>query len=144
MKGFIRLLVIAAFSISILAVASWAVLSAGTVGSEETDLEGKWVGIPQIGNWVCEFSGAQFSITSPDPNMWYKGTFAIKTDKDPKQIDLLLKEMPIPQYVGKTSLGIYKIEGNNLTLALNEPGNPNRPESFAGTGGTQVFILTKN
>jgi uncharacterized protein (TIGR03067 family) len=143
MKGFIHLLMLATFSVGIVAIASWGVLSAGEVGSEETELEGKWVGIPQTGSWACEFSGTQFSITSPNPNMWYKGTFTIKTNKDPKQIDLLLKEMPLAQYVGKTSLGIYKIEGNNLTLALNEPGKPDRPESFTASGGTQVFIFTK-
>jgi uncharacterized protein (TIGR03067 family) len=144
MKGFIHLLVMATFSVGIVTIASWGVFSAGAVDSKETELEGKWVGIPQIGNWAYEFSGGQFSITSPNPDIWYKGTFVIKTDNDPKQIDLLLKEMPIPQYIGKTSLGIYKIEENNLTLALNEPGNPKRPESFKATGGTQVFILTKN
>ena len=144
MKGFIHLLVIVTFSAAIFVAASWGVLSTEAAGGAETELEGKWVGLPQIGNWVYEFSEGQFSITSPNPKMWYKGTFTIKPDKEPKQIDLLIKEMPLPQYVGNTSLGIYKIEGNNLTVALNEPGNPNRPESFSATGGTQVFILTKN
>jgi hypothetical protein len=80
MKGFIHLLMLATFSVGIVAIASWGVLSAGEVGSEETELEGKWVGIPQTGSWACEFSGTQFSITSPNPNMWYKGTFTIKTN----------------------------------------------------------------
>ena len=143
MKGFIHLLMTVIFSAAIFAGASWGVLNAGAVGGEGTELEGKWAGIPPTVNWACEFSGDQFSIMSPNPNMGYKGTFTIKTDKDPKQIDLLLKEGPLAQYVGKPSLGIYKIEGNNLTLALNEPGKPDRPESFTAAGGTQVFIFTK-
>jgi uncharacterized protein (TIGR03067 family) len=91
------------------------------------------------------FSGDNFSITSTNTDFWYKGTMELKTNKTPKQIDIKIKESGsgISQYTGKTSLGIYKIDEDKLTLALNEPGSPKRPSSFKETSGAMVFELTK-
>lgn len=106
-----------------------------------TELEGKWSN--DIQGMTFTFSGDNFSITSPNPDLWYKGPMELKTNKTPKQIDIKIKESGIPQYTGKTALGIYKIEGDKLTLALNEPGSPKRPPSFEETGNAMVFELTK-
>ncbi len=112
----------------------------GTLGAA-TELEGKWSN--DIQGMTFTFSGDNFSITSPNPSYWYKGTMELKTNKTPKQIDIKIKESAIPQYTGKTSLGIYKINGDKLILTLNEPGSPKRPQFFEETGGAMVFELTK-
>lgn len=108
-------------------------------------VEGKWVGSDEgesVG-WELTFSGNHISITSPSPDVWYKGTFKLNTNADPKTIDMVIEESSPPKYTKKTSLAIYKIEGNTLTLASNEPGVSERPTSFKPTAETVVLILTK-
>jgi len=141
MKRFGILFFIGSIALGILVFGLWNDGNAGA--ADKTELEGKWVGIPQIGDWTFIFSGNSASVSSPNPNICYKGTFDLKASDDPKRIDLLIKESPLSQYIGKTSLGIYKLEKDTLTLSLNEPGNTTRPKSFTSTGGTQLFILTK-
>ena len=57
-----------------------------------------------------------------DTNVWYKGTFSLREDTTPRQYIALISECPFPQYVGKTALAIYQIEGGTLTITGNEPG----------------------
>ena len=125
------------------AIFAFGCLNSSNTGISDaaTELEGKWSN--EIQGMTFTFSGDNFSITSTNPGYWYKGTIELKTNKTPKQIDIKIKESGIPQYTGKTSLGIYKIEEDKLTLALNEPGSPKRPPSFKETSGAMVFELTK-
>jgi len=109
--------------------------------SDTNELEGKWTS--DVQGVTFTFSSDNFSVTSPNPNYWYKGTIELKTNTSPKQLKLKIKESGIPQYAGKTSLGIYKIEGDKLTLAANQPGYPTPPPSFKETGSAIVFVLTK-
>ena len=102
-----------------------------------TELEGTWIGNDLT--WV--FSGSAYSATYAVE--WYQGTFSINTQTNPKQLDLSVTNSLFPGYIDNTLLGIYKIEENILTFAVNELGtleNINRPTDF--TEG-RVFILTK-
>ena len=56
-----------------------------------------------------------------------KGTFTLDATKSPRQIDLTLGDGPAK---GKTVLGIYKIDGDTLTLCYGGPGGK-RPAEFA-------------
>jgi hypothetical protein len=47
-------------------------------------------------------------------------------------------------YNDDTALGIYKIEGNILTIANQEPGVLPRPTSFAPTGNFRYWVLQKS
>jgi len=116
---------------------------AGIAGAKKTELEGKWEGAVPGQNMTFTFSGGDFSVTSPIPSYHYKGTFELKADADPKQIGLKIVESGIPAYAGKTSLGIYKIEGDILTLALNQPGVKIYPPSFKKPSGAIVFTIKK-
>lgn len=109
--------------------------------SDKSELEGTWKDLNQ--GWSFVFSGNQVTIKSPNPQMWIEGTFNSNPAADPKEIDLAIEKSGIPAYQGLTSLGIYKIEGTSLTLALGEPGKNTRPESFGSGTGAMVFSLTR-
>jgi hypothetical protein len=48
-----------------------------------------------------------------------------------------------PQYIGKTSCAIYRVEGDTLTITGNQPGNPEVPASFDAPG-SRHFVLNRN
>lgn len=69
------------------------------------------------------------------------GTFRIDASKNPATIDFTVTH---GKEQGKTQLGIFKIEGDVMTLALALHGNPNRPRNFEGSGNLVVSILKRN
>jgi RNA polymerase sigma-70 factor (ECF subfamily) len=58
--------------------------------------------------------------------------------KNPKAIDVVYKTGPNK---GKTSLGIYELDGSTLRICVGEPGDP-RPTKFDG-GGTYTLEVFK-
>jgi len=76
-------------------------------------------------------SGKNFDFRDEtDTNNWYKGTFTVKDDTTPKQFIAKITACPFPDYVGKTSRAIYKIENGTLTITANEPGKEEIPADF--------------
>ena len=105
-----------------------------------SDLEGTWIGNEVNSNnvWTCIITGNEMDLSSE--NEWYKGTFSINTQTDPKQLDYLLTDCFISEGIGLTVLAIYKIENNSMTFAGNEPGATTRPDSFVGG---RIIVLEK-
>ena len=108
-------------------------------------LQGTWVG-NEIGNnegqWTLTVSGTKIDVKGPEPQT-YSGTLKLNAEVEPKQADLVIEKCPFEEYVGKSALSIYKIEGDKFTMAGNEPGSTVRPSLFEPGGGTRVFTLTK-
>jgi uncharacterized protein (TIGR03067 family) len=103
--------------------------------SDLSTLEGMWKGrIPQGDHeHRCSLmvSGSNYEFhDTEDTNVWYKGTFSLREDTTPRQFIALVTECPFPQYVGKTSLAIYRLEAGKLALTGNEPGKPESPRTF--------------
>lgn len=100
------------------------------------------------GTWQGEENGQPAgSLTLADGNLefhgvdgkeWYKGTYTLHEDTNPKQMTVLINDCPAPQYVGKTANAIYRIENGVLTIAGCEPGNPAIPASFDAPGVRQL------
>ena len=88
-------------------------------------------------------SGNTLEFRGADTNEWYKGTFTLRKDQDPKQLVGLITDCPAPKYVGKTVYAIYRIETGTLTLTGNEPGNPDVPKNFDAPG-SRKFVLKKS
>ncbi|HUI92351.1 MAG TPA: TIGR03067 domain-containing protein [Chitinivibrionales bacterium] len=115
-------------------------------GPTATSLEGTWKGhtLGDTNTFTAVFTGNNFSF-SLGLIIGYAGTFSINAASNPKTMDVVITQCANTAYVGKTSLGIYKVSSDTLTYAANEPGNPNRPTSFAydSTGTTVVFVFVK-
>jgi len=108
------------------------------------DLEGKWVGSEvngRAGEWIFVISENQLAGTGPNEE-WYKGTLSLDSKTTPKQANFVIADCFEQDFVGKTALGIYKLEANTLTLAASRPGATTRPASFEA-GAPRVWVLTK-
>jgi len=112
--------------------------------SDREKLQGTWVGkeLGQEGEVKVIFSADTIDFKGAHPQEWYKGTAVLNEELTPKQADFSISECPMPNYVGKLSKAIYRLEENALTLAGSEPGDENRPSSFEPSGGTRVFQFT--
>ena len=110
-----------------------------------TELEGTWVGTEvggYGGQWSFIISGDKVKVKGPEVEL-YSGTLTLNPKPNPKQANFKVEKCSMTQYVGETALGIYKLQGNKLTLAANEPGSMSRPNSLTSGGGGRVFSLTR-
>ena len=117
-----------------------------------TELEGIWSGTDNYSDIIIRtfnISGSDFNYTEvghedDEDGEWYIGTFTLNTSLYPKQIDITIVDCypDGSEYLGLTSLGIYKIEADTLTIVAPEPGVSTRPSSFSD-GGIRVFVLIK-
>jgi uncharacterized protein (TIGR03067 family) len=85
----------------------------------------------QTNSLVLSGNNLEFHANSQE---WYKGTFTLHEDTNPKQMIVTITDCPAPQYVGKIANAIYRIENGTLIIAGNEPGNPVVPASFDAPG----------
>jgi len=113
---------------------------------EDAELDGTWVGTAdgEYGEWTFAISKGKVEAKGPQSE-YYAGTVVLNTKTNPKQADFKIDKCSMPEYVGETSLSIYKLDGNKLTLATTEPGIMimSRPAFFDSTGGVMLFSLTK-
>jgi|NGEPerStandDraft_6_1074524.scaffolds.fasta_scaffold76144_2 uncharacterized protein (TIGR03067 family) len=128
-----------------------AILIAGCSMLQKSDvavLQGTWKGRVIQGNpeHQCSLviSGRNYEFHDEvDTNVWYKGTFALREDTTPRQYIALISECPFPQYVGKTSMAIYRLESGTLTIAGNEPGNTAAPSAFDAPDAARMELKRK-
>jgi uncharacterized protein (TIGR03067 family) len=112
---------------------------------EGTELEGTWAGTDAGGygdEWTFVISKDKVEVKGPE-SAFYSGTVTLNDKMNPKQVDFKIDKCSLPEYVDETSLGIYKLDGNKLTLATTEPGLMSRPAFFDSTGGVMLFSLTR-
>jgi uncharacterized protein (TIGR03067 family) len=110
-----------------------------------TELEGSWQGVEltpdQEGLASINFTGNTLEFHGDDDWDWAKGTFALHTDKTPKQLIGTITECPDPAGLGKSSCSIYKIEAGSLTLAGSAPGDSNPPANF--NDAARIFVFER-
>jgi uncharacterized protein (TIGR03067 family) len=67
-----------------------------------------------------------------------EGAFTLNPGTSPKQIDFLIQKGPNP---GKRQQGIYKLDGDNLTVCVSHPDDSNRPAAFVTTAGSNRGLV---
>ena len=103
-------------------------------------LAGAWeakVGANKDRSIVVEFKGSSVSakLTGDDGNSaTYKGEAKINESASPKTIDFVKFKGEDGNELGGDNLGLYKIEGETLTICAGGHGNP-RPSEFKGEAG---------
>jgi uncharacterized protein (TIGR03067 family) len=102
--------------------------------SDSAALQGTWTGkeLSADSDDPCRLlvSGQSFEFHGPDSNEWYKGTFTLREDSNPKVMVAAITECPVEKYVGKSDYAIYRFENGTLMLTAREPGNPDVPAAF--------------
>ena len=114
--------------------------------SATSELEGNWTGTQpygQPGTWYADISGNSFVFEGSNPEEWYVGTFKLNNKTNPKTGDFKITDCPMVEWIGLTSLGIYKTTGNTFTLAANQPGSGIRPTGFYADDMTLLFEFKK-
>jgi len=114
--------------------------------NRRSELEGSWVGCevrrPLI-DWTLTIKGNQFSLVREDLNVWYKGFLRLNKNCRLKKIDLEIIDAVAQISCGKTSLGIYEVDGDTLTIIATDPGDHLRPLSFDEPCKSSEFFFTK-
>ncbi|HVS33990.1 MAG TPA: TIGR03067 domain-containing protein [Gemmataceae bacterium] len=73
---------------------------------------------------------------NPNPNTTIEGTFKIDPTTKPKSIDITQTNGP---NAGKTSLGVYDLDGDTLKICWAPPGK-DRPTDFKSAEGSGVLL----
>ena len=115
------------------------------IKSDSAVLQATWNGAEANvkGSPSVVFQGSTLEFHGGNTNEWYKATFTLREDTNPKQLVAVITECPAPQYVGKTVQAIYQFENGVLTLTGNEPGNPAVPASFDAPGARKIVFKRK-
>jgi uncharacterized protein (TIGR03067 family) len=130
-----------------LACGAWAG-AADAPKSDEARLQGMWIGRVVGGSprdqVTLTVRGNQAEFKGGDPEKQYKGKLVLNPAANPKQVDFVVQECSAAEYVGKSALGIYKLDDDaTLTLASNEPGVETRAQTFERGEGRVVFVFRK-
>jgi len=109
-------------------------------------LKGKWsaVSISMAGQPAPDDFVKGFKFTLDDKTytnligdeVVEEGDYKIDASKSPKTIDFDIKK---GQDQGKKQLGIYKIDGNKLTIVAATAGSDERPKAFKVEPGSQLL-----
>jgi uncharacterized protein (TIGR03067 family) len=134
---------IASYSILLAVVAVASARDDDTKKAQES-FQGKWklvaseVGgmkLPEEGGtWVVKDN--HYTFRAGDQTE--KGTIKLDPGKKPAAIDLEITE---GMDKGKTQVGIYKLEGDKLTVCVARAGDKERPTEFKTKEGTQELMF---
>jgi len=119
------------------------------VKAELKKFQGTWVWIyaekageeQDVGDRQLKFDGETFSYADLGRDVEDKGTFKLDPSKNPKEIDIRLRETDNRDE--KTVLGIYTWDGENLKLCLGEPGGGTRPKDFTTMPKSRDLVVVK-
>jgi uncharacterized protein (TIGR03067 family) len=124
------------------------VLAVPVRGDDATEVTGDLKRLQ--GDWVFQVEDreARWSLDGDNLRATHDDTvFVCKITLDPtanpRTINFFVKEGPA-DVVGKTTLGIYKIEDDRATFCVRRPGETNRPTEFKDIEDeTFVFVIKR-
>lgn len=112
---------------------------------EPPSIVGEWVGEsgvrggqpdnPPPGTSITFTKDGKLIMKEGGGDKSHEGTYKSDSKKDPPEIDLAPADGP-----KETLLGIYKIEGDTLTMCFSMGGD--RPKTFDSPAGSQIMLVT--
>lgn len=122
-----------------------SVWEAAAISAGQNDLAGTWLGeeLNRAGDWTVTFTySGRFEMKGPEGE-WHEGRYACDGRKNPKILNLYIKESGDSSLVGQTLLMIYRVDSGALTCASSRPGAKARPAGFAPEDGVRIFVVNK-
>ncbi len=116
----------------------WA--QGGDANKDKEKLQGKWVAEKDGKKVELTFAGDNFTVVF-DGDKKVEGKFKIDAGKKPKHIDMAVTKGDDGRFDGKTSLGLYELDGDMLKWCANEPGREGRPPEFTEKGEQGRYML---
>jgi uncharacterized protein (TIGR03067 family) len=110
---------------------AWKAVKGVKDGEEETPKMGTEDVILEFKDRALLFNGKEFLTVT-----------ALDTSTDPKCIDFKVAVDRGPLTKGAVFEGIYKLDGDTLTLALFEDGGVKRPDKFESAKGSKIIVVT--
>ncbi len=124
--------------VSVMTLAPASVLTSSAQADDATDvlktLKGSWTTDDNEAKW--SFDGDKVK-TSVGGNDYVSKAIVIDAKAKPAKIDFEVKE---GDQAGATAYGIYKLEGDDLTICIAVPGVNTRPTEFAAKEG-EVYVF---
>jgi uncharacterized protein (TIGR03067 family) len=122
-----------------------AVVAAGCATfskSDTTRMQGSWkgevLGAEPKASCYFRIAGNRFEFNDSTTNVWYRGNFTLREKTTPRQFVATITSSSFTQYVGKTSMAIYKLDHGSLMISGSEPGDPNPPVAFDSPGAMSI------
>ena len=125
---------------------SWTMASGEDAGKDELKkIEGDWVMVSgeakgeKLSADVIKAAKLNIKDDKHDVKVGddkFIGTHKLDPSKDPKQIDAMDTD---GKFKGKTSLGIYKLDGDQFTVCF-APPDKDRPKEFSSKAGTGEIL----
>jgi uncharacterized protein (TIGR03067 family) len=99
---------------------------------ESAESRGEPLAADKVKQMRLEFEGAKLRVTHPGKPV-QEGTFKLDPDASPKEIDAIRND-------DQVSRGIYKLDGDTLTVCMGDV-SPNRPREFRTGPDTGPVLL---
>jgi uncharacterized protein (TIGR03067 family) len=121
-------------------------VAAPAVAADKSPLEGKWTvtaltrdgkADKSLDGAVREHAGDKYSVTPAAGSAAPKAEGTAVIDAEKKTIDM---KPSAGRYKDKTLKGIYKIDGDTLTVAFSSDPDKDRPTAFESKDGSGVVV----
>jgi uncharacterized protein (TIGR03067 family) len=109
---------------------------------DQQSVQGQWNGYKaKRPDYKCtvKLTGNQFEYRGAETNDWSRGTFILRENVEPKEMDLTILE-PAQQSDNRL-FAIYQLEGDKMTVAMS---SIHRPADFIPNEQTEVFHCTRD